>query len=323
LAILKYQNTAGNAGSIFGFDGSGANGVRMLRVFIKGGLGNQLFQYAGGLYLARRQKTDVVFHTDLLPEKTDWIGGVSRWPSQLSEFNGTTSVACRRNQPPGSTHLLSKILQLLGKISDLLPGLFVKFGILNGERNTSPTLSNLPKLRLIDSYLASPLPALALGQELRDQILDIESPSVEYLNLSREANSTRPIMIHVRLGDYLNLTKLFGEPQFDRIVDALKEANPEKAFPVWLFSDSPEVLSQSILSELGVSKVIGPEDLVRPIENLVLMSQGAALICSNSTFSWWAAFLMQDSDRVFYPELKNLPNKVFSGDLILKGWRQF
>jgi hypothetical protein len=294
-----------------------------IRVFIRGGIGNQLFQYACGLYLARRQRIGVIFHIDLLPEVADSIGGVSRWPSQLSEFNCNVSVACWRNQPQESTHLLSKGLQLLRILSDSLPRLFVRLGILSGERNVASSFSTLPNIKLVDSYCSSSIPAQSLGQELRDQVSDITNPSVAFLELIEEARSIKPVMVHIRLGDYRNLKHLYGVPQFERIAGVVKVMNPGLATPVWIFSDSPEEIDRSILEKLGATKVIGPSDLARPIENLVLMSRGSGLICSNSTFSWWAAFMMGDTGQVFYPDLDNLPNRIFSGDLVLEGWQPY
>jgi hypothetical protein len=295
----------------------------MVSVFLRGGLGNQLFQYAAGLYLARRQSTKVTFRTDLLPGQADSIADVSRWPGQLNEFKGTGTIRCWKNQPPSSTHFLSKVLQLLRILGDSAPSLFVRLGILTGERNSALSFSKLPRIWFVDSYCASSTPALNLGEELRKQVTDISNPTPSFLGLVEEAKTLKPIMVHIRLGDYQNLKHLFGEPQYERIVAAVKEVNTDSTPQVWLFTDSPDKTEKGFMDRLGVSRVIGPGDLIRPIENLVLMSKGSALFCSNSTFSWWAAFLMGNEGSVRYPALDDLPNRVFAGDLALEGWRPY
>ena len=295
----------------------------MITVFLRGGLGNQLFQYSAGLYLARTQDTKVEFRSDLLPSCVDAVAGVSRWPSQLSEFSSNAVVKCWKNQPKGSTHFFSKVLQVIRILSDLAPGVFVRLGLLTGERNSAPNLLGLPKVWLVDSYCSSQVPALGLGDELRKRICEIEEPSTNYLELIREANALRPIIVHIRLGDYRNLKHLYGKPDFSRISSQVREVNIEFKSPVWVFSDSPEDLDAEFRKHMGVSKVLGPKDLLRPIENLVLMSKGSALICSNSTFSWWAAFLMGDHGSVYYPALDGPRVQIFAGDLILEGWRSF
>jgi hypothetical protein len=295
----------------------------MIRVFLRGGLGNQLFQYAAGIFLARKQGTRVLFRTDLLPVEADSIGLVSRWPNQLSEFKGEGLMKHRKHQPKGSTHLISKLLQVIRVLGDLTPNFFLAFGVLTGERNTAPYFTNPRKLRIIDSYCSSVVPAVELGEELRSQIRDITVPSASFLELANEAMNQKPIVVHVRLGDYQNFQHLYGEPQYESIAKVVKFHTQAHKVPVWLFTDSPDRVPEQILAKLGADKVIGPGDLERPIENLVLMSMGSALICSNSTFSWWAAFLMGTRGNVFFPKTAGLPQEIFSRDMVIEGWTPY
>lgn len=292
-------------------------------MFLRGGLGNQLFQYAAGVFIARKQGTRVLFRTDLLPAEADSIGLVSRWPNQLSEFRSEGSTNHCKHQPKGSTHLISKVLQLIRVLGDLMPNLLLSFGVLTGERNSAPSFTNLRKLRIVDSYCSSAVPAIELGQELRSQIRDITFPSESYLELANEATNLRPIIVHLRLGDYQNFKHLYGEPQYESIVKVVKFHTHDQKVPVWVFTDSPDRVPDQILNKLGANKVIGPGALSRPIENLVLMSMGSVLICSNSTFSWWAAFLKGESRHVFFPQTAGLPHEIFSRDMLIEGWTSY
>ena len=294
----------------------------MINVFLRGGLGNQLFQYAAGLFLAQTQDQQVIFRTDLLPAVTDSIGAVSRWPNQLSEFKCDSVMRHHWLQPAGSTHLLSKLLQALRSLSDLAPKLFLTLGVIAGERSPAPPFSKLPRIWHVDSYCSSAIPALALGESLRKQIRSIIDPSPLYLQLFEEAERAEPIIIHLRLGDYQNLKHLYGEPQYERIAAVIDSKKNAKK-PTWLFTDSPEMVPEEVMSKLRPDKLIGPTDLDRPIENLVLLSMGSTLVCSNSTFSWWAAFLMGENTDVLYPEPEGLPHEVFSGDMAIEGWLSY
>lgn len=292
-------------------------------MFLRGGLGNQLFQYSAGVFLARKQGTRVIFRTDLLPAEADSIGLVSRWPNQLSDFRSEGFVYCRKNQPKGSTHLVSKILQAIRIIGDLMPSLFLAWGVLTGERKTAPSFYKLKKIRVIDSYCSSAVPAIELGDELRKQIRDITIPSTRFLELVKEATNQKPIVVHVRLGDYQNFKHLYGEPQYERIASVLRNYKHPREIPVWVFTDSPARIPELILNRLGADKVIGPGDLLRPIENLVLMSMGSVLICSNSTFSWWAAFLMGKNGDVFFPNMQGVSHEVFTRGMVIEGWTPY
>jgi hypothetical protein len=212
------------------------------------------------------------------------------------------------------------VIRLLG---DFMPNLFLTFGVLTGERNSAPSFANPRKLRIIDSYCSSAIPAVELGEELRIQIRDITVPSASFLELAKEAINQKPIIVHVRLGDYQNFKHLYGEPQYERIAKVVKFHTQAHKVPVWVFTDSPDRVPEQILAKLGADKVIGPEDLERPIENLVLMSMGSVLICSNSTFSWWAAFLIGESGKVFFPQTAGVPQEIFSRDMVIEGWMPY
>ena len=264
-----------------------------------------------------------MFRTDLLPVEADSIGLVSRWPNQLSEFRSQALLNHRKHQPKGSTHLISKLLQLIRVLGDLTPKLLLAFGVLTGERNSAPDFTNPRKLRVIDSYCSSVVPAVELGDELRSQIRDISAPSVSFLELAKEAINQRPIVVHIRLGDYQNFKHLYGEPQYERIAKVVKFHLQAHKVPVWVFTDSPDRVPDHVLAKLGADKVIGPKNLERPIENLVLMSMGSVLICANSTFSWWAAFLMGKSGNVFFPRTAGVPHEIFSRDMVIEGWTPY
>lgn len=52
--------------------------ARKVLVEVKGGLGNQLFQYAAGLELATALKSDLIFDTRLVYLMGRWLSGTRR-----------------------------------------------------------------------------------------------------------------------------------------------------------------------------------------------------------------------------------------------------
>jgi hypothetical protein len=103
------------------------------------------------------------------------------------------------------------------------------------------------------------------------------------------------IAVHVRLGDFAvasNDAVTSGKTTSLRIpvswyvslTRALRERHPE--MPVYVFSDGDEQSLQPIL-QLGAELHRTSSD----IGDLLAMSGASILVGSNSTFSWWAAFL--------------------------------
>jgi hypothetical protein len=291
-----------------------------VKVFLRGGLGNQLFQYAAGLYLARKQNESLVLRHDLLPDKWDSISGIPRCPVQLDDFRFDGTLARRNIQPEGKTHFLSKLLQLQRMLADRFPSFFLRLGILAGDSSYPPDFAQLNRIRTVNAYCSSPIPAIGLGESLRRQMRAVVEPSPKFVELAKQASETSPIMLHIRLGDYLNLSKLYGTADYGAISLEVARVKAKKSNPVWLFTDSPSDISVSDLQMLGVTKVIGPETLESPIENLVLLAAGSHLITANSTFSWWAAFLKGEGDQVSIPNDSRSEHTVFSHSMRLKGW---
>lgn len=293
---------------------------KKLDVFLRGGLGNQLFQYAAGLYMARKHRAKLVFRTDLLPMKADSIGGISRWPIQITDFDMEGFAYGRRNQPEGKTNSFSKGMQVQRFIGDHGGDLLLRFGIVAGEKSKEFDFEKSKRLRIINSYCGSAAPAVSLGDELRNQIRHVISPSDQFQAMLQKAQTSAPIIVHLRLGDYMGLKDLYGEIDLRALrleVERLRELHGSE---VWLFTDSPEQLNAQKLNQLRVSQIFGPERLKKPIENLVLMSAGSHIVCANSTFSWWAAFLRGEGPSVSYPAQIVAANKIFSREMILDGW---
>ncbi len=294
--------------------------MKDVKVYLRGGLGNQLFQFAAGTYLARLQDENVVFRKDLLPSEPDSIGGISRWPEQITEFAGAETKPVGGSQPRGRTNFLSKLMQAQRLLGDSSGQLLPRFGIVAGERVAALNIPPIKRVRIVNSYCSSLLPALSLGDELREQIKNVANPSTLYSLLLEQAAEEAPVMVHVRIGDYAGLADLYGKPDFGHIGGELARVRETNSSPIWLFTDSPQEISRELQRDLDVSRIIGPHELQRPIENLVLLATGSHLICSNSTFSWWAAFLRGNGPSVAFPKLKTIPHRIFADDMILEGW---
>jgi hypothetical protein len=294
-----------------------------IEVFLRGGLGNQLFQYAAGLYLSKKQDEDLILRGDLLPLDADAVANVSRWPVQISDFASEGSIISKSHQPPGGTNNFSKAMQLRRIFGDKFELLMQSFGYLV-DNNVSPTdFSKLNRIRVVDSYCASSQPANFLGDHLREQLVNLRNPSMKFLEVLAESHAEAPINVHLRLGDYRQLVELYGVADYDVLSKVIWEIRESSDAPVWLFTDSPEDLTQDTLRKLSVGRVIGPTDLASPIENMVALSSGSSIVCANSTFSWWSAFLKGLSGLVYYPRPTRSPLNIFSGEMAMAHWRPY
>ena len=271
-------------------------------MILRGGLGNQLFQYAAGFAESSRRGSALVLETFLLPESETNSAGISSWPQQISQFNHHGEI---HRRPLGIRgHLYRLNLELFRKFGAKWPKFAANFGVFSfeGESETI-TPSTIKKLRVINSYVANSRYFQGYEHEIKAQISSLIEPSAEYLRAAEMLTSDVYTGVHIRLGDYRNLEHIYGSysSTYLRSCISLLEENSRLGKLV-LFSDE-RIRAREILHEAGVD----PATLVSvpglsALEELLLLSKCSNIVGSNSTFSWWAAFLnTNEHARIFFP----------------------
>jgi hypothetical protein len=150
--------------------------------------------------------------------------------------------------------------------------------------------------------------------------LYLVSPSDHFKSLLEKMKEFPTIVLHIRLGDYLNEVN-FGitSPEYlNKSLDEIYSRTGEVR--IWGFSDEPEKAIEIAKSAgISISEWVSPE-LLTSAETLQLMREGSGFILANSTFSWWAASLRRDkSAPVVAPEpwFKNMDEPR---DLVPNEW---
>jgi hypothetical protein len=128
--------------------------------------------------------------------------------------------------------------------------------------------------------------------------------------------------MHVRRGDYSKPeNREFGMLSQEYFLDSLELLRNQAELrntEVWVFSDSLE----AVKAEFGKSgehfRFVEPPVESTAAESLLLMANGAAIIGSNSTFSYWSALLSTHQNVI-------APSKWFRSredpvDLIPPNW---
>jgi len=293
-----------------------------LQVFLRGGLGNQLFQYSTGLYLAENFEKELVLRTDLLPISKDEVGGISRWPEQISGFRHSGTLRNKASQPKNTTNLFSKSMQAMRMLGDSFPSITTRFNWLSSETKFVVP-DRLERITLINSYASFKDFALENRSKLREQLSSLVDPSPMFLSNLAELKERNPIIVHVRRGDYMGLESVYGHLDTKYYSDAIEllreQVNSDRT---WIFSDSPDELPNYMVKSLGAERVIGPKEIPSPLETLMLMSMGIALVGANSKFSWWAGLIAQEGNPLVAPRISSARTNNFSNlDERVLGWK--
>jgi hypothetical protein len=286
-----------------------------VRIELSGGIGNQLFQYSLGKFLAQENGIELTF--------VSAPAGARETPhsSKLKDFHFADNVEIpKRSQISG---LFSRVDRYLchhsskyNKLVELCFRRYTQIGV-GLDENTL----KLHRFRRVRGYFQSYFYPERIRSELLSEF-ELVAPSEAFLSYAAEAKVVRPIVVHLRRGDYAQLSSSVGILRADYYfngIKALSDSNSQK--PVWIFSDD-EKASLSLatrLEEMGMKDFKMGFELTDS-ETLKLMSLGSGIVIANSTFSWWAAFLGSYENSVVAPQewYKSLPDPK---ELIPKEWK--
>lgn len=230
---------------------------------IKGGLGNQLFQYARGCKLSCIDKEHVIFNTSFFTTKTT---DTDR-PFLLDRFNISTDARFENV----STNILQRFFK---KIFQKITG---DYGFYQSEKFFIEVKDKISTQYTLKDPLSS------LGQHIHDQIIE----------------QSNPVAIHIRRGDYVQDQKTHAHhgtctlEYYRAAISYIQKHTDAPSF--FIFSDDIEWVKQNLILDHAV--YVSNPSLSAP-EELILMSCCSHIIIANSTFSWWAAYLNKNQNKI-------------------------
>ena len=253
-----------------------------LTVQLEGGCGNQLFQFFAGLYLA--QKTGKHLYVDIRQIKNNRHAGHGifdkRYFNDLDQVN-FISEAERGKFRKKSRKLLGKDFRAHGVGFPRNFASMSKAELITGYFQTYFFIDKLIKNGSVDVA------------ELRSNLF-IESKS----RILRNIDFANSAVIHVRGGDYLAQKETIGVLS-TAYYSAVSRRLPTELTTTYIVSDeTEEVISKRIGSSFHYQYI--DTSKLHPLEVIGLISQFGNIGISNSTLSWWGAYL-QKSGRVIAP----------------------
>ena len=287
----------------------------MITVEPVGGLGNQLFSYGLGLANATRLGVDLAVDLSRF-RKYKWH------EYQLDTFESSIT---QTNFGDFTSRAEGLVASLALRIPVIRPDV-LRIGRLNVEieNRFEPKLLQLAEGDRLRGYFQSWKYLEGVAGKLRDQVTSIRNPGEWFLSKRRELENLGPwIGLHMRLGNYLSLDGMgvAGEHYYSRALGLLRAMSID--LPVVVFSDSPDIAKKSTLwREPTEVYFVDPPLGSTPLESMILLSEAHHLIIGNSTFSWWAGWLDDNSPyrTVIYPRpWLDLP-QWNDRDLAVPGW---
>ncbi|GHV43961.1 alpha-1,2-fucosyltransferase [Spirochaetia bacterium] len=118
--------------------------------------------------------------------------------------------------------------------------------------------------------------------------------NIKYKNLKNNIQSTNSISIHVRMGDYKNISdfKICTEEYYQKAISYISKKIDSPFF--YIFSDELNKIKKYFDKYDNINYV----DCTDTINSLMLMSSCKHNIIANSTFSWWGAWLNNFKNKI-------------------------
>lgn len=164
---------------------------------------------------------------------------------------------------------------------------------INGIDNISERRFNYDQLPNVEGSVAlnGYFQSLKYFEKYKDEFISkLSLPEVEQV-----VNTDTTIAFHIRRGDYLrhpDIHHICTTKYFELLFEKFKDI-----YKIDVFTDSPEyVLDEFKNYNFNVQRT--PSEL----HDLSLMSTYTKLVCSNSTFSWWASLLGSPDKYIIVPE---------------------
>jgi hypothetical protein len=294
----------------------------MITIFIRGGLGNQMFQYALGLNLAKKNKTELAIDATFLHD---------RFPRPQFTYR-TYDLDVFDIHPRFTT--LSKIS---GAVP--IPGVWLgldlglvsagnALGIQKLVREKTPLVFDPAVLEagrrtVLWGFWQSEKYFTDIANEVRAAFRFRRPFEGEAARLAEKIASCNSVSLHVRRGDYLlpKYRKEYGDTDtvyYDRALAYVAERSASST--IFVFSDDIAWCRENLKLPFPAVYVDDASRGPKSAFHLELMSLCENNIITNSSFSWWGAWLNRNPKKIVVaPKRWNLASEG-QGDAVPASW---
>lgn len=286
----------------------------MIVVRLKGGLGNQMFQYALGHVLAIKNNTELKVNTLYLDLNSK---NITKRTLDLDVFNVNLNILESKDLPFIYRFHKYKMFIL---ISFLFKKILKPKGI---EQNFAfnEEFLDLKGDTYLDGYFQSPKYFKGYEDVIRKDFTFKNNFTKNILDLSGEIKNTHSLCVHFRRTDYVNNKNhdVVDMDYYIRGIGYIK--NKSKIDKIYVFSDDITWCKENLKFDIPTF-FVGDEYVGdKNSGHLFLMSQCHNFVIANSSFSWWAAWLANHPGKmVVAPKQWFGDSNIDTSDLIPDDW---
>lgn len=260
----------------------------MITVKLKGGLGNQMFQYAFGKYLSNKLNSQFQLDIRYLLDRTP-IKNYSFRDYDLDIFNLQVNLKSQPKPFPLQVYF-SKLLEIsnlkmVGLLNFSLPFYYVERILFMFD----DTVNKLSPNCYVSGYFQSYKYVQPIEKELKSDFYFSPKLCDQEAELLAEIIDSESVCVHIRRGDMLTLSGINTDlSYFERALKRLEETKPINH--VFVFSDDIEWCKSNFRSEIKTTFVDPKFAGRKASHHFFFMLNCKHFVISVSSFAWWAAF---------------------------------
>lgn len=281
-------------------------------VKIKGGLGNQMFQYAIGYSLSKKTEKNIIYDTSYYSQRH--IINTEGRPYALNHFKCQPTIQNQRGIKQFYLFLMDGITRIFPRIS--------RTYIRDSAADNIELVINKKRDAYLDGYWQNEKYFKEVESEIQNQftVIDgIDDTNQYWLNTIKKTNS---VCLHVRRGDYVSnplANKHYGTCSLEYYKMAISYMNSHLSEPVYyVFSDDMEWVKENLPID-GHVCYMDHNDNSKNYDDLRLMYSCKHFIIANSSFSWWGAWLSQNANKIVIAP-KRWNNDAVQPDIVPERW---
>jgi hypothetical protein len=292
----------------------------MIIVKLKGGMGNQMFQYALGRAMSVKYNVPLGLDLSYLLDRTPRpkFHKFTFRDYDLDLFNIKAEILPQSRIPFIHRQNFGPVLALY---LDAFGNLFNKF--FNKKRYFSFDKSILdkgPNAYLSGNWI-SPKYFSNIKDIIREEFKLKNVQGENIVDLSKQISNENSLCIYMRRRDYVgnSLYDFIDDGYYNRGIEYINKSS--KIDKIYVFSDDIEWCKKNVNFNLPTFFVDSKYEGERFVGYLHLMTFCKYFIIANSTFSWWGAWLSKREGKIVITPSKWVSdNSVDIDDIIEKEW---
>jgi hypothetical protein len=273
----------------------------MIIVRLMGGLGNQMFQYAAGRRLAYVRHVPMKLDLSFFNSQAEISPNSSLRFYSLCQFNILEQFASTDDlelfQHAWKSTLVAKLFRGIQKG---LP-LHMRSVYRQKGEGFDQAVLELGGDVYLNGYWQDWRYFVDIQETIRGEFTLRKALCTENQSIAEEIKRSTAVGIHIRRGDYVSNPKTnqyHGICSLDYYHQAIKVLSQQIINPhFYIFSDEPEWVEANFQLKYPFT-IMKDNGVEQDYEDMYLMSLCQHFIIANSSFSWWAAWLSPNQNKI-------------------------